>query len=300
MKFKILHHKKEQIKNIFNDKSYELTDDNQATELLVTGSTTNLKKEELTKYPNLKFIVHCCNGTNTIDQGHCKNNNIQIFNSPTANINATAEHTVALILAALRKIPAADKSIREGLWERDLFLGREINESTIGFLGFGRIARLVLEKLSSFKPKKVIAYDPFLSQEQIDQVTPKGLNVKVIKSELDDLLKEAEIISLHLPLLPTTKHMIGKDQFEMMKDKTIIINCSRGGIIDEAVLIEALKSNKIAAAALDVFEGEPQVNPKLFDLDQCIMTPHIASMTAKAQSRMILEAKENFEKHLNQ
>ena len=195
-------------------------------------------------------------------------------------------------------MPSKKQIIQEIYGEND-DMGKEINDSSIGFLGFGRIARLVLTKLSAFEPKSVYAYDPFLSQEQMDDVNPVK-QIKVQKAELNELLAQSTIISLHLPLLPETKHMITEEQFQLMQKDTLVINCSRGGIIDEEALCVALKEHKIAGAALDVFEGEPQVNPKLFELENCILTPHIASMSDKAQTRMILEAKEAFEAHLQQ
>lgn len=298
MRYTILHPKAIQIKDYFADPLFIPTVNNEIVEIIISGAANDLSTNILLNYPKLKYIIHCCNGINNIDQEYCKQNSIQIFNSPTANINATAEHTVALILASLRNIVAADTSIREGKWERNQFLGKEINECTIGFLGFGNIARLVQKKLASFEPQRIIAYDPFLSQEQIDQVAPSG--TKVIKAELNELLKQSDIISLHLPLLPATKHMIAKDQFELMKNDSIIINCSRGGIIDEDALYDALTNKKIAGAALDVYDDEPVVNPKLFKLTNCTMTPHLASMSRKAQQRMIFEAKENFENYINQ
>ena len=296
MKYQILHHNHDEVQIHFKENKYQLTSDNQETKLLVVGSTTILKENVLKKYPSLKYLVVTCNGLNNIDQEYCKNNNIKIFNSPTANINATAEHTAALILASLRNILPSDKSIRRGKWERKLFIGTEIRENNVGFIGFGRIARLVCQKLESFSPKNIYAYDPFLTQEQIDQVNSTSL--KVNKVELNELLSKSTIISLHLPLLPKTKHLISKDQFNLMQKETIIVNCSRGGIIDETELIEALTTNKIKAAALDVFENEPEVNPDLFKLPNCILTPHLASMTAKAQESMITQAKESFEKYL--
>lgn len=296
MKFQILHHNKEKIRENFTEVNYENIVDNQKTELIVSGSTSILNQEELAKYPFLKYIIHCCSGTNNIDQDYCKTHQIQIFNSPTANINATAEHTVALILTAQRKILAADKSIREGNWDRDKFQGKEINDCTIAFIGFGNIARSVLKKLSGFNPKEVLIFDPFLSQEQITSKTINNINTK--KVELGELLTQADIISLHLPLSLQTKHLIAKDQFNLMKKDSIIVNTSRGEIIEEDDLYDYLISNKKAFAALDVFENEPNINPKLKELKNCILTPHISSMTKVAQEKMIMEAKENFERFL--
>ncbi|MBT4445911.1 hypothetical protein HOA92_00435 [archaeon] len=287
MNIQILHKNRDLVSTYFQEAKYQVTQNNQEVETIVSGGTNELSKEQLQLYPNLRNIIHCCNGTNTIDINFCKQNNIQIFNSPTANINATAEHTVALILSTLRKITQANKSMKQGNWNRDQYFGKEINECQIGFIGFGRIARLVNQKLSNFNPKKILAYDPFLTQEQMGENTTKV--------ELTELFKEADIISLHLPLLESTRHMISKDQFDLMKTESILVNCSRGGIIDESALIGFLNKNQAAAAALDVFENEPNVNQKLFELPNLTLTPHLGSMSKKAQLRMITEAKENFE-----
>jgi D-3-phosphoglycerate dehydrogenase / 2-oxoglutarate reductase len=290
MKIKILHKNKAAVSNYFQAPKYQVAQTDAAVELIISGATTDLNKEQLSKFPSLKFIIHCCNGINTIDTEYCKQQNITIFNSPTANINATAEHTTALILSSLRKIPQADQSMREGFWRRDQFLAKEINQCTIGFIGFGKIARIVNQKLSSFNPKQILAYDPFLTQEQI---TNSAKNVT--KVDLEQLFKEADIISLHLPLLDSTRNMISEPQFNLMKQDCVIINCSRGGIIDETALIKFLNNNQLATAALDVFENEPNNNSQLFQLPNIILTPHIASMSKKAQEAMVTEAKENFE-----
>ena len=291
MKTKILHPKKNQVSRYFQEPQYQLTENNEEVELIISGSSTDLSKEQLQKYLQLNNIINCCNGINNVDQEYCKQNNITIFNAPTANINATAEHAITLILTALRKITQADRSMRQGYWKRELFMGREINECNIGFIGFGRIARLVNEKITSFKPKQILAYDPFLSQEQ--------MGAAATKVELKQLIKEADIISLHLPLLDSTRNMISTDQFKLFKPETIILNCSRGGIIDETALIEFLKNNNGAAAALDVFENEPEIKPQLLELPNITLTPHLGSMSKKAQERMITEAKERFEESID-
>ncbi len=285
MKIQILYDK-QIVHDIY--KSHTQTDNKAEVEAIVISSK---QSPNLTEYPNLKYIVTCSNGINHIDKNYCKEQNIKIINSPTANINATAEHTISLILTALRKIPQANQTMKQNRWDREEFYGKELNECKIGFIGFGNIAKLIHKKLQSLEPNSFLCYDPFLTKEQIEEYQ----NCTKIE-DLNTLFKEADIISIHVPLLDQTRNMIAKEQLNMMKEDTILLNCSRGGIVNEADLINHLENNKNFTACLDTFENEPTPNENLTKLQNAICTPHLGSMTRKAQTAMITEAAENFTK----
>ncbi len=298
MKTTFLHHNPN-IASYFQEQLYEATESQAETEIIVAGAKTELDAISLANYPKLKYIIQCSNGINTIDTEYTKHREIKIFNAPTANANATAEYVVALILSCLRKIPFADKTIKEGKWERRKFTSREIRELNIGLIGFGAIAKLVHKKLTGFDPKQFLVVDPFLSKEQIE------IDERTKKVEIDQLLKESDIITIHVPLLDATRNLINTEEFKTMKDQATLLNCSRGGIVNEQALITALEEGeknegKQLFAALDVFPNEPEVNPELLNFDNLILSPHIASMSKSAQERMILEAKRRFEESLEQ
>ena len=268
-------------------KTYETSDD---PDILVSGASNTITNTVLEKYPHVRYIINCCNGTDNIDQNYCKEKNIRIFNAPTANINATAEHTLALLFSLLRKIPEADNHVRSGLWERQRFFSRELKDLTIGIVGFGKIGQLIHKKLLAFE-HKFLVYDPIFTKDQIEKFA------KCTLVSLDTLIRTADILTLHVPLLPETTKFISKKEFDSMKSGAMLINTGRGGVVDEEALLHTLQSGKISAA-IDVFENEPKINPKFFSLPNIILTPHIGSMSMEAQKNMILEAKNNFEKSL--
>ena len=268
-------------------KTYKVSND---PDILVSGANNKVTSGVLKKFPNVKYIVNCCNGTDNIDQTYCKEKNIRIFNAPTANINATAEHAIALIFSLLRKIPEANKHVHSGRWERKKFLSRELKDLTIGIIGFGKIGQLIHKKLLAFEPKFLVC-DPILTKKQVEKFD----NCKL--TSLDTLIRTADILTLHVPLLKNTVKLISKKEFGSMKDGAMLINTGRGGLIDEKALIDELHSGRISAA-IDVFENEPNINPEFFSLPNIILTPHIGSMTIEAQKSMVLEAKANFEKSL--
>ena len=268
-------------------KAYETSED---PDILVSGAGNAVTGIILEKYPNVKHIINCCNGIDNIDQNYCKEKNIRIFNAPTANINATAEHTLALLFSLLRKIPQADRHIRSGQWDGQRFLSRELKDMTVGIIGFGKIGQLIHKKLSAFEPNFLV-YDPIFTKDQVEKYTRCAL------VSLDTLIHTADILTLHVPLLPETTKFISKKEFDSMKDEAMLINTGRGGLIDEEALFNALRSGKISAA-IDVFENEPKINPGFFSLPNIILTPHIGSMSIEAQKNMILEARANFEKSL--
>ena len=203
------------------------------------------------------------------------------MNSPGANTISTAEHTVALLLALSRKIPLAYLSLKEGKWERKRFKGVEVNGKVLGISGLGRIGAEVAKRVQALG-MRTLAYDPFLSPERAGRW-------KVELTEFKDLLRRSDYITVHTPLTEETRHLIGNEEFKLMKDGVRLINCARGGIIDEQALYEAMKSGKVAGAALDVFDSEPPTDSKLIDLDKVVVTPHLGASTREAQVNVAVE-----------
>jgi len=185
----------------------------------------------------------------------------------------------------------ADRTIKSGKWEREKFFSREVKDLKIGLIGFGNISKLVDRKLRAFDCKFLVV-DPFLSAEQIE------IDACTKKVEHDELLKGADVISVHVPLVDATRNLLSEKDFSLMKEDAIVLNSSRGGIINENDLIKYLENGKLNAV-LDVFVNEPSVDSRFFTLDNVLLSPHMASMSSSAQVNMILEAKENFEKFLH-
>jgi D-3-phosphoglycerate dehydrogenase len=197
------------------------------------------------------------------------------MNTPDGNTISTSEHTIAMLMAMARKIPQAQQSLKEKKWERSKFTGCELNEKTLGVVGLGRIGSNVARKAIGLG-MRIIAYDPF-----VDPAKNKGHEFEIVT--LDDVIKRADFITVHTPLTKETKGLLGAKQIAQMKDGVRLINCARGGIIDEAALYDALKSGKVAGAALDVFEKEPPFDNPLLTLDNVVCVPHLGAATQEAQ-----------------
>ncbi|MBU1176971.1 D-glycerate dehydrogenase [Patescibacteria group bacterium] len=230
----------------------------------------------------LKIIANYAVGYNNINVAEAKERNIIVTNTPGVLTDTVADHAVAMIFAIARRIPEADKYMRAGkfkAWGPKLFLGGEIVNKTLGIIGLGRIGSAVALRMSKGFNMKVVYYDMNRNQE-----LEKEHNFEY--RELNDLLKEADYISLHTALTEDTKHLINKERLALLKPNARLINTSRGPIIDEAALIEVLKEKKIAGAALDVFEKEPEIMPGLADLNNVVLTPHIASGTKETRDKM--------------
>lgn len=220
--------------------------------------------------PKLKVISRFGVGVDNIDIQKAKEYGIKITNCKGVNSNAVSEHAVALMLSSVRMIPRLSQTMKMGTWERAVY--HEFDQLTVGFLGFGDIARKVAVKLQPFGAK-LIAYD-IIANEEI----AKTLKVTMVSQE--EVLKKSDIISIHVPALPSTYHLINKDTISLMKENVYLINTARGSIVDEKALYEALKSGRIAGAALDVYEQEPvDMNNPLFELDNFIGTPHTSAET---------------------
>ena len=230
----------------------------------------------------LKIIANYAVGYNNIDVPEAKKRNIIATNTPGVLTDTVADHAIAMLFAIARRIVKADKYMRAGkykVWGPKLLLGKEITNKTLGIVGLGRIGSAVALKMNKGFNMKIIYYDMKRNEEM-----EKEHNFEY--RELDDLLKEANFVSLHTALTEETKHLINKERLALLKPSAILINTSRGPIIDEMALIDALKEKKITGAALDVFEKEPELMPGLADLDNVILTPHIASGTKGTRDKM--------------
>jgi D-3-phosphoglycerate dehydrogenase len=251
-------------------------------DVIVVRSATKVRKPLIEAGKNLKLIVRAGVGLDNIDVEYAQARGIEVMNTPAASSNAVAELTVGYLLALARRLPQTTASLRAGKWEKKKFSGNEIAGKTLGLVGYGRIGWLVAKKALALE-MEVIAYDPYVSD-------PKGLEMEFVS--LEELLERADYISMHLPLNDETRNLIDSLQFEMMKDGTCIINCARGGTINEDALYEAIRSGKVAGAALDVYAEEPAKGNRLFELDEVIGSPHIGAATVEAQYRVSTEVAE--------
>ncbi len=244
-------------------------------EALVVRSQTKVTAEVIKAGKKLQVVGRAGVGVDNIDVDEATKRGIIVVNAPTGNTISAAEHTIALMLALARHIPQANASLKSGKWRRSDFMGTEIRNKTLGLVGLGKVGAEVARRALGLE-MKLIAYDPFISADQA-----RNLQVELVP--LKQLLKEADFISLHTPLTPQTKGLIGTKELALVKPTVRIINCARGGIVDEAVLAKAVKDKKVAGAAIDVFSTEPTTESVLFDSENIIVTPHLGASTAEAQ-----------------
>ncbi len=246
---------------------------------LAIRSATKVTKEIIDAAPRLKVVGRAGTGLDNVDIPYCSKRGIVVMNTPGGNTITTAEHALSLMLALARNIPQAAASMREGKWEKKKFQGTEIFNKTLGIIGLGRIGRVVAERALGLK-MRVLAYDPFISKEV-------GTSLGVEMVSLDELYARSDFITLHIPRTKDTTKLLNREAFHKMKKGVRIINCARGGLIDEEALLEALKEGKVAGAALDVFETEP-IPPDypLKDLPNVICTPHLGASTEEAQANV--------------
>lgn len=242
---------------------------------LIIRSETQVTKEVIEAGKKLKIIGRAGVGIDNVDVPAATEKGIIVANAPEGNMIAACEHTISMMLAMSRNIPQANTSLKGGKWERSKFMGVEVMGKTLGVIGMGRIGGEVTKRARCMG-MEVLAYDPFTTPERA-----QALGAKL--TTLDEIYEKADYITVHTPLIPSTRHMISTPQFDKMKKGVRIINCARGGIIDEAALLEALKNGKVAGAALDVFEKEPPVGNPLLELNQVIATPHLGASTKEAQ-----------------
>ncbi len=252
---------------------------------IIVRSRTKVTKEVIEKAENLKIIARAGVGVDNIDVDAATDKGIMVVNAPQSTSITVAEHAMGLMLALSRKIAIADASVKAGKWEKSKFMGMELRNKTLGVIGMGRIGSQVVKRSKAFE-MDVIVYDPYITEE-----AAKELGVEI--TTLDDLIQKADVMTIHVPLTPETKGLISKEQLAKMKDHAIILNCARGGIINEADLYEALKERPDMKAGLDVYEDEPLTDSPLTTLDNVVLTPHIAASTKEAQrDAAIIVAKE--------
>lgn len=252
---------------------------------LIVRSATKVTKDIISAAQNLKVIGRAGVGLDNVDLEAATQKGIIVMNTPGGNTISTAEHTMSMILSLSRNIPQANISTKKGEWKRSKFMGVELYGKVLGIVGLGRIGTEVAKRSISFG-MKVLAYDPFLSRE-----IAESLGIEV--AELKDLLARSDYITVHTPLTDETRHMISTEAFGLMKQGVRVINCARGGIIDEAALLSSLKEGKVAAAAMDVFEKEPLApDSEMLKMDNVIVTPHLGASTEEAQVNVAIEVAE--------
>ena len=268
-------------------KDQDLVSEISNAEIVVIRSATKLSKEIIEKGDNLKIIARCGVGVDNIDVEFAKSQNIKVTNSPSANLISVVELTIALIINVSRKINLSDNHLKEGKWNRKEFIGMELSGKQLGIVGFGKAGRLVSERMKSFG-MTIAFYDPYV----------KDWNGPEKSLELDELLRTSDVISIHVIKTEETENLISKDKLDLLKKSAILINTSRGGVVDEDYLIELLRLNKLFGAGLDVYSEEPPRNIKDTDAINLITTPHIGASTNEAQLKAGLDTVENIQKIL--
>ncbi|HMJ40771.1 MAG TPA: phosphoglycerate dehydrogenase [Pseudolabrys sp.] len=257
---------------------------------LAIRSATKVTPKILANAKNLKVIGRAGIGVDNVDIPAATARGIIVMNTPFGNSITTAEHAISLMLALARQIPEADRSTQAGKWEKNKFMGVEITGKTLGIIGCGNIGSIVADRAIGLR-MKVIAFDPFLSPE-------RAVDLGVEKVELDDLFKRADFITLHTPLTEKTKNIIDAAALAKMKPSVRIINCARGGLVDEGALRAALDTNKVAGAAFDVFVTEPATENVLFGHPNVVSTPHLGAATTEAQENVALQVAEQMSEYL--
>jgi len=240
---------------------------------IIVRSATKVTKEVIEAGKKLKVIGRAGVGLDNVDAEAAKAKGIKVVNTPAATSISVAELALGMMLSAARMIPQATASTRAGKWEKKRFHGTELFGKTLGIIGIGRIGS-ELAKRAKALGMDVIAYDPYVKSSDFGKIV-----------DFDTLLKNSDFISLHIPKTKETAHLLDKSAFDKMKDGVIIVNCARGGVVDEDALYDALVSGKVKVACLDVFEVEPAKEHKLFSLEQVILTPHIGAQTDEGQQR---------------
>ncbi len=257
---------------------------------LAIRSATKVTEKLLNAAKKLKVIGRAGIGVDNVDVPAASRRGVIVMNTPFGNAITTAEHAISLMMAVARQIPQANESTHAGKWEKSRFMGTELTGKTLGVIGAGNIGSIVCDRALGLK-MKVIAYDPYLSEERAQQMG-------VTKVELDELLARADFITLHVPLTDKTRNIISAEAIARMKPGVRLINCARGGLVDEAALAEALKSGHVAGAAFDVFAEEPARNSPLFGLPNVVVTPHLGASTREAQENVAIQVAEQMSDYL--
>jgi D-3-phosphoglycerate dehydrogenase len=257
---------------------------------LAIRSATKATEKIINAATNLKVIGRAGIGVDNIDRAAASKKGVIVMNTPFGNMITTAEHAIAMMFAVARQIPEASASTHAGKWEKSNFMGVELTGKTLGVIGAGNIGGIVCERALGLK-MKVVAYDPFLSEERAEKLG-------VQKVDLDDLLARADFITLHVPKTEQTSNILNSAAIAKMKPGVRVINCARGGLVDEAALAEALKSGHVAGAAFDVFEVEPATDSPLFNLPNVVCTPHLGAATTEAQENVAVQVAEQMSDYL--
>ena len=257
---------------------------------LAIRSSTKATPEILDAATNLKVIGRAGIGVDNVDIPAASSKGVVVMNTPFGNSITTAEHAIAMMFALARQLPEADASTQQGKWEKSRFMGVELTGKTLGLIGAGNIGGIVASRALGLK-MKVVAFDPFLTEE-------RAIEIGVEKADLDTLLSKADFITLHTPLTDQTRNILSKENLAKTKKGVRMINCSRGGLIDEAALKEALDSGQVAGAALDVFQTEPAKESPLFGTPGFICTPHLGASTSEAQVNVALQVAEQMADYL--
>ena len=257
---------------------------------LAIRSATKVTDKLLEAAPNLKVVGRAGIGTDNVDKEAASRRGVIVMNTPYGNMITTAEHAIALMFAVARQIPEANASTHAGLWEKSRFMGVELSGKTLGVIGAGNIGGIVCDRARGLR-MKVVAYDPFLSPE-------RATKLGVEKVELDDLLARADFITLHVPFTEQTKNILSRENIAKTKPGVRIVNCARGGLVDEAALADALRDGHVAGAAFDVFAVEPATDSPLFNMPNVVVTPHLGAATTEAQENVALQIAEQMSDYL--
>lgn len=260
----------------------ELKEAAREADALIVRSATQVDAEVIAAGQRLRVIARAGVGVDNIDVDAATRRGIAVVNAPTGNTIAAAEHAMALMLAAARRIPSADAALKAGRWAKRESVGRQLYGKTLGIIGLGKIGGEVAKRARAFN-MRLLGYDPYVAPEKAEEA---GVEL----TELDALLAESDVVSLHAALTDESRHLIGAEQLARMKPGAVLVNCARGGLVEEKALLEALKSGRLGGAALDVFEDEPQPEPELVGLPNVIATPHVAASTEEAQIEVAREA----------
>lgn len=255
----------------------------------MTTLVDRIDAQLLSRCPRLKAVCNIAVGFNNIDLEACSRSGVMATNTPGVLDDSTADFTWALILAAARRVVESDAHVRAGQWKGwylKQFLGADVHHATLGVLGFGRIGKRVARRAIGFD-MTVLYHDP----QPADAETERFYNAAFVS--MDDLLARADILTIHVPYSPATHHLVGSRELAKMKPGSILIHASRGGVVDDAAVVEALKSGRLAGAGLDVFENEPALNPAFLTLKNVVLTPHIASSSEATRHAMAMLAAQN-------
>ena len=248
---------------------------------LAIRSSTKVTQKVLDAASNLKVVGRAGIGVDNVDIPYATSKGVAVMNTPFGNAITTAEHAISLIMSLVRNIPQANESTHDGKWEKSKYMGTEITGKTLGLIGCGNIGSIVADRALGLK-MKVLAYDPFLTEE-------KAVELQVRKVEFDELLSSSDIITLHVPMTDQTANIINKDSLEKCKDGVRIVNCARGGLVDEKALKKYIENGKVSGAAIDVFEVEPATDSIFFGMEEVICTPHLGASTLEAQENVALQ-----------